>query len=682
MTKRYPLASIGLAALLAACSSSDDIAEQPVALAPIDYTVATATGGLTFSETNADAALVIVFNGGAPRAFDLTVTVTGDPADLAIGTQTLRVSAGTVQLAVPLQPVDDGLIEDDETIIVELKGSDSRFTGQSLALTLTSDDAPYVLTSDAITVTEPDRGGALSVLSLSLDREAIGDITLPFSVETTNLTVGEDFEPLQVSSITFADGRSTADIAITILGDDVSEDIGRLDLVFASTNEITVAPDQARATILVNDADPLPTITFEIAAQSASEAAGFARVRVTASPLSDADVETRVRIGGSAGQGTDYFIPDGFDRFIIPAGQSVASIDIELVNDGAPEGNETIILTLDPPTRGVLGEPSVHTLTVFGGIALNDTGVLARIGSSTTHPGQDADQGRDAVLGRSAFSFTRIDADGNPVPADATPGAWRCVRDNVTGLTWEAKSINLDATTGTETSFVIAESEPDFDIDADGTPDVNTQPAIGGDDWRAYNATYLWYSDDDATNGGQRGATGDFEGGDLTTAPGPQSQACGYRPDASSDRQRQADTLYQACLDAQANGTEQNPGPASCTRPIIDDGFPASGRSHSPNCDTTGYRNEMLFLNVCGMTGWRLPTIEELRGIVIYEDGQQGIARDLFYPFAPEGAAFEFWSADTVPARTEQGQAYCMNSAGVTLSCSKNILHSTLMVSE
>jgi hypothetical protein len=62
-----------------------------------------------------------------------------------------------------------------------------------------------------------------------------------------------------------------------------------------------------------------------------------------------------------------------------------------------------------------------------------------------TLPDQDADQGRDAAarngqlvkvgFGPAGFDFTKLDANGDPLPDDAT--TWPCIRDNVTGLIWE-----------------------------------------------------------------------------------------------------------------------------------------------------------------------------------------------------------------------------------------------------
>jgi hypothetical protein len=89
-------------------------------------------------------------------------------------------------------------------------------------------------------------------------------------------------------------------------------------------------------------------------------------------------------------------------------------------------------------------------------------------------PGQDAEYGRDVTHnddsdGHAGFSFTKLDAEGDPLPADAT--AWSCVRDNVTGLIWEVKT------------------------DDGGLRDADN--------------TYSWYNPDSGTNGGDAGTPND-----------------------------------------------------------------------------------------------------------------------------------------------------------------------------
>ncbi len=110
---------------------------------------------------------------------------------------------------------------------------------------------------------------------------------------------------------------------------------------------------------------------------------------------------------------------------------------------------------------------------------LNDTGVttcgdneIFDLGCPVeSFPLQDGEVGRDALAeagtlektgdGPLGYDFTKIDNEGNALPADASD--WSCARDNVTGLLWEVK---------TESGL----------------------HAIGN--------LYSWYNPDDTTNGG------------------------------------------------------------------------------------------------------------------------------------------------------------------------------------
>jgi len=96
-------------------------------------------------------------------------------------------------------------------------------------------------------------------------------------------------------------------------------------------------------------------------------------------------------------------------------------------------------------------------------------------------PAQDAESGRDAFSksnsdanGKAGFNFTKLDANGQPLPASASE--WRCVRDNVTGLVWEVKPVG-DGKTGNQ-----------------GLHDPED--------------SYTWYSTDNSNNNGAKGSPG------------------------------------------------------------------------------------------------------------------------------------------------------------------------------
>jgi len=110
---------------------------------------------------------------------------------------------------------------------------------------------------------------------------------------------------------------------------------------------------------------------------------------------------------------------------------------------------------------------------------LNDTGIdwggNYPDGNNVTCTGetiaaQDCSHGRDATHnddsdGHVGFSFTKLDANGNALPASAS--VWDCVRDEVTGLIWEVKTND------------------------DGLRDTDN--------------TYSWYNPDSSSNGGNSG---------------------------------------------------------------------------------------------------------------------------------------------------------------------------------
>lgn len=139
-------------------------------------------------------------------------------------------------------------------------------------------------------------------------------------------------------------------------------------------------------------------------------------------------------------------------------------------------------------TLGLDLAPSV-TLPLAGNIypgPLNDTGIQS-CGDALSSglpcpvagfPGQDAESGRDVYPrsrgsrhGRAGFSFTKLSAKGKALGPGAT--GWACVRDNLTGLVWEAKP------------------KPDGTIGNQGLHDADD--------------TYSWYDTNSGTNGGDVG---------------------------------------------------------------------------------------------------------------------------------------------------------------------------------
>ncbi|WP_215930061.1 Lcl domain-containing protein [Paraglaciecola arctica] len=148
--------------------------------------------------------------------------------------------------------------------------------------------------------------------------------------------------------------------------------------------------------------------------------------------------------------------------------------------------NTNHIIAGEPNEIPVVDDNTGSDTNIAGTHPLNDTGITTCSNATTNglpcpvegFPGQDAEYGRDALAaagqlqkvdaGHGGFDFTKLDANGNDLPANASE--WSCVRDNVSKLIWEVKT------------------------DDDGLRDKGN--------------TYTWYNPDSATNNGVVGTEG------------------------------------------------------------------------------------------------------------------------------------------------------------------------------
>lgn len=146
------------------------------------------------------------------------------------------------------------------------------------------------------------------------------------------------------------------------------------------------------------------------------------------------------------------------------------------------------VMTVKPK----VGDKPTSEISSLSTSKLNDTGITTCSDNSTNglacpindFPNQDAQVGRDATKnddsdGHADFSFTKISDSGATLAASAT--SWNCVKDNVTGLTWEIKTTD------------------------GGLHDQNNR--------------YTWYEPDNSKNGGNAGTQngGQCKGSDCDT---------------------------------------------------------------------------------------------------------------------------------------------------------------------
>ncbi|MBN1674123.1 MAG: lamin tail domain-containing protein [Kiritimatiellae bacterium] len=113
-----------------------------------------------------------------------------------------------------------------------------------------------------------------------------------------------------------------------------------------------------------NATTPAVYVQFAASASSGGEAVSPATLSVTLSGSSPLAVSVNyAATGGSAtGGGTDYTLAGGTLNF--SPGQTAKTISVTIVDDGAEESAETIVVTLSSPSNAALGSRTTHTYTI------------------------------------------------------------------------------------------------------------------------------------------------------------------------------------------------------------------------------------------------------------------------------------------------------------------------------
>lgn len=97
--------------------------------------------------------------------------------------------------------------------------------------------------------------------------------------------------------------------------------------------------------------------------------AGQASTAITIEPLPDNVVEALETVilsrSGTASNGSDYVHIGGPNfALTIPANQTSATVTLTPIDDGAVEDAETVVLTINPSTRYIIGPPGTATVTI------------------------------------------------------------------------------------------------------------------------------------------------------------------------------------------------------------------------------------------------------------------------------------------------------------------------------
>lgn len=459
---------------------------------------------------------------------DGSATVADNDYSSASGSETIATGATSATIVVPVTGDTNGEPDESFTLTLNNFGGEVEVVDDSATGTLLEDDRTRISVSDAAAIVEGNSGSSNLVFTVSLDQAAGADLQLTAQTADGTATLADGDYTSVNTPLTISSGSDSATVAVPVNGDTKVEGEETLSLnlsLAAPASWAYLADAQGSGNITDDDQAVLGIDDPSLLEQDSGEQPLTFTVSLT--PAAEVDLTldyatADASSGSRAHAGFDYTPTSG--SLTIPAGQASASVQVMVKGDAAVEPDDVFLLQLSNlPALVQLGDDSgVGTILNDDDATLNDTGITVCATTDTTglacnssadgthlFAGQDAEFGLDVASpdssdGVAGLSFTKLDADGSELEASAS--SWSCVRDNVTGLIWEAKSnggglrdaahtytwFNSDATTNGSDGGNDGSGTADGGTCAGGSgcdtekfvADVNATALCGYSDWR------------------------------------------------------------------------------------------------------------------------------------------------------------------------------------------------------
>lgn len=368
---------------------------------------------------------------------------------------------GNISQFVRVKVRNDGLLEGDETAILELRNvHGARISGSRNKHTLTiqentaANPVPRVGFLAAAT-TRAESDGTEPLLIAALDVPSTSPVTVNYTVGGT-ATAGADYT-LPNGTLTFAAGEMFKKLPLVIQPDGVNEAAETVIVTLSNPSGAQLGTVTAH-TVTISD-NNAPVVAVSASTPQAAEDSGTGLFTVSRTGgAANLAVTVHYSLGGTAVGGTDFTALSG--SVIIPANQSSASIVVTPVADTVEEPDKTVVLTITADPNYQVGLSGEATVTIVDDDASPVITRISPVPDTISIPAEvglkvEVEATRQTPTGtvQEAVSWSKVSGPGTVT--FESPG------NRVTGVTFSANGayvIRASATHGTTVNSDIAVS--------------------------------------------------------------------------------------------------------------------------------------------------------------------------------------------------------------------------------
>lgn len=272
---------------------------------------------------------------------------------------TVVIPANETMVQLAVMPLNDLTAEVPETVLVTVASGAGYTIGSPASGTVTIvDDEPVRVTATASDASASEAGTNNGAFTLT----RTGVLTYPLPVSVTiagTATSGSDYAAVAAVQ-TIPAGASSLVITVTPAKDVVPEPDETVTLTLAS-GAYEIGTTTAVTVTIADDESPVLTVT--VSDSTASEpGTDTGRFQVNRLGLKSVAVTAAYAVSGTATAGTDFLALSG--SLTLAANAVSGTVTVTPINDTAPEGDETVILSLLVGSGYTVGNPGVQTLVL------------------------------------------------------------------------------------------------------------------------------------------------------------------------------------------------------------------------------------------------------------------------------------------------------------------------------
>jgi azurin len=290
-------------------------------------------------------------------------SATGGGQDYTLTSGTVSFAAGVTTQAIAIPTTASPGFEGNETIVLKLvnPSAGTLIAPDTTTITISDVNAPGTIQFSAPAYSVVESEGPAVVRVTRAGTNLASGVTVQLTTTGGTATAGIDYTS-STQVLTFAAGEAFKDVAIPILGDNLSE--GNETVVLTLSNPTSGATLGTSQTSVLTILDDEQSVQFSAPAYTVTEATAPVTVTVVRiGPAFGTVTVDYTTATGSAALGTDYAAVTGTLTFA--PGITSKTFTVPILSDTLFEPTETVTVRLSNPTGGAsLGPQATATISI------------------------------------------------------------------------------------------------------------------------------------------------------------------------------------------------------------------------------------------------------------------------------------------------------------------------------